>query len=76
MHVLYMIKYVIIFQQGEWSAEKAFLDQQLCLLEQQSKVKVSRLEESVTSLQTDRQTLQDRLVCSSSLYTLRPIFLL
>ncbi|KAM9359856.1 golgin subfamily A member 1 [Symphorus nematophorus] len=47
--------------QGEWSAEKAFLDQQVCLLEQQSQEKASRLEESITSLQTERQTLQDRL---------------
>ncbi|KAM7416868.1 hypothetical protein PAMA_018782 [Pampus argenteus] len=47
--------------QGEWSAEKAFLDQQACLLQQQSEEKVSRLEESITSLQTDRQTMQDRV---------------
>ncbi|XP_041644068.1 golgin subfamily A member 1 [Cheilinus undulatus] len=47
--------------EGEWSAEKAFLDQQMCLLEQQSEEKVSRLEENITSLQTERQMLQDRL---------------
>ncbi|XP_070689379.1 golgin subfamily A member 1 isoform X2 [Pempheris klunzingeri] len=46
---------------GEWSAEKAFLDQQVCLLEQQSHEKASRLEESITSLQAERQMLQDRV---------------
>uniref|UniRef100_A0A8C9YDE1 Golgin subfamily A member 1 n=1 Tax=Sander lucioperca TaxID=283035 RepID=A0A8C9YDE1_SANLU len=40
----------------KWSAEKAFLDQQVCLLQQQSEEKTSRLEESITSLQTERQT--------------------
>ncbi|XP_028433948.1 golgin subfamily A member 1 isoform X2 [Perca flavescens] len=48
-------------QLGEWSAEKAFLDQQVCLLQQQSEEKTSRLEESITSLQTDRQMLHDRM---------------
>ncbi|KAM8761156.1 golgin subfamily A member 1 isoform 2-T3 [Acanthopagrus schlegelii] len=47
--------------QGEWSAEKAFLDQQVSLLEQQSQEKTSRLEDSITSLQTERQMLQDRV---------------
>ncbi|KAM9393436.1 golgin subfamily A member 1 isoform 1-T1 [Pholidichthys leucotaenia] len=47
--------------QGEWSAEKAFLDQQVLLLEQQSQEKIRRLEENVASLQKDRQTLQDRV---------------
>lgn len=47
--------------QGEWSAEKAFLDQQLSLLEKQSQEKASRLEESISSLQTERQTLLDRV---------------
>ncbi|XP_070760785.1 golgin subfamily A member 1 isoform X2 [Enoplosus armatus] len=47
--------------QGEWSAEKAFLDQQVCLLQQQSQERASRLEESIASLQTERQTLQDRV---------------
>ncbi|XP_034548012.1 golgin subfamily A member 1 isoform X2 [Notolabrus celidotus] len=47
--------------EGEWSAEKAFFEQQLSLLNQQSKEKASRLEGSVSSLQTERQTLQDRL---------------
>ncbi|XP_054587155.2 golgin subfamily A member 1 isoform X2 [Nothobranchius furzeri] len=46
---------------GEWTAEKAFLDQQLCLLEQQSQEKVSRLEGRVSCLQTDKWMLQDRL---------------
>lgn len=50
-------------QQGEWTAEKAFLDQQVCLLQQQNEEKVNRLEDSITSMQTDRQTLLDRLVC-------------
>ncbi|XP_031156382.1 golgin subfamily A member 1 isoform X2 [Sander lucioperca] len=48
-------------QLGEWSAEKAFLDQQVCLLQQQSEEKTSRLEESITSLQTERQVLHDRM---------------
>ncbi|XP_063345855.1 golgin subfamily A member 1 isoform X2 [Pelmatolapia mariae] len=47
--------------QGERSAEKAFLDQQLSLLEQQSQEKMSRLEDCVASLQKDKQTLQNRL---------------
>ncbi|XP_024131123.1 golgin subfamily A member 1 isoform X2 [Oryzias melastigma] len=47
--------------QGEWTAEKAFLDQQVCLLQQQNEEKVNRLEDSITSMQTDRQTLLDRL---------------
>ncbi|XP_018524541.1 golgin subfamily A member 1 isoform X4 [Lates calcarifer] len=47
--------------QGVWSAEKAFLDQQVCLLQQQSQEKASRLEESIASLETDKQTLQDRV---------------
>lgn len=55
----------VFFQQGEWSAEKAFLDQQVCLLQQQSQEKASRLEESITSLQTERQMLQERVVCSA-----------
>lgn len=54
------------FQQGQWTAQKAFLDQQVCLLQQQSQEKTSKLEESITSLQTDRQRLQDRVVCSAS----------
>lgn len=57
--------YVCFVQQGEWNAEKAFLDQQVCLLEQQNQEKASRLEESFTSLQTDRQMLQDRVVRSA-----------
>ncbi|XP_029295561.1 golgin subfamily A member 1 isoform X2 [Cottoperca gobio] len=47
--------------QGEWSAEKAFLDQQVCLLQQQSEEKASCLEESITALQTERQMLHDRI---------------
>ncbi|XP_035022127.1 golgin subfamily A member 1 isoform X2 [Hippoglossus stenolepis] len=47
--------------EGVWSAEKAFLDQQVCLLQQQSEEKVGRLEESIISLETDKQTLQDRV---------------
>uniref|UniRef100_A0A3Q1I4K2 Golgin subfamily A member 1 n=1 Tax=Anabas testudineus TaxID=64144 RepID=A0A3Q1I4K2_ANATE len=47
--------------QGQWTAQKAFLDQQVCLLQQQSQEKTSKLEESITSLQTDRQRLQDRV---------------
>ncbi|XP_077943601.1 golgin subfamily A member 1 isoform X5 [Gasterosteus aculeatus] len=47
--------------QAEWSAEKAFLDQQVCLLQQQSQEEARRLEDSVRSLQTERQRLHDRL---------------
>ncbi|KAF3696277.1 Golgin subfamily A member 1 Golgin-97 [Channa argus] len=47
--------------QGEWSAEKAFLDQEVCLLKQQSQEKASRLEESITSLHTEKQMLQDKV---------------
>ncbi|XP_008415581.1 golgin subfamily A member 1 isoform X3 [Poecilia reticulata] len=47
--------------QGEWSAEKAFLEQQLCLLEQQSEERASRLEENISSLQTDKQSVLDRV---------------
>uniref|UniRef100_A0A3Q3D2D9 Golgin subfamily A member 1 n=1 Tax=Hippocampus comes TaxID=109280 RepID=A0A3Q3D2D9_HIPCM len=48
--------------QGEWSAEKAFLDQQLSLLQQQSLEKKCRLEETITALQTDKRTMQDMMV--------------
>ncbi|XP_040011480.1 golgin subfamily A member 1 isoform X1 [Xiphias gladius] len=44
-----------------WSAEKAFLDQQVSLLQQLSEEKTCQLEESITSLDTDKQTLQDRV---------------
>uniref|UniRef100_A0A3P9L948 Golgin subfamily A member 1 n=1 Tax=Oryzias latipes TaxID=8090 RepID=A0A3P9L948_ORYLA len=47
--------------QGEWNAEKAFLDQQVCLLQQQSRETVNRLEESIGSMQSDMQTLLDRV---------------
>ncbi|XP_033974179.1 golgin subfamily A member 1 isoform X1 [Trematomus bernacchii] len=47
--------------QGECNAEKAFLDQQVCLLQQQSEEKASRLQQSISSLQTDRQLLHHRL---------------
>uniref|UniRef100_A0A667Y0F7 Golgin subfamily A member 1 n=1 Tax=Myripristis murdjan TaxID=586833 RepID=A0A667Y0F7_9TELE len=53
-------------QQAEWSAEKAFLDQQVCLLQQQSQERASRLEENITTSQTERQTLQARIVSSAS----------
>ncbi|KAM3610533.1 uncharacterized protein V6R79_005259 [Siganus canaliculatus] len=48
--------------EGEWSAKKALLDQQMCLLEQQNQAKVRQLEDSISSLQTERQALQDRVV--------------
>nr|XP_043873035.1 golgin subfamily A member 1 isoform X3 [Solea senegalensis] len=48
-------------QRAVWSAEKAFLDQQVCLLQQQSEEKVARLEQSIVSLEKDKQTLRDRL---------------
>lgn len=60
--------YVCFGQQGEWSAEKAFLDQQVCLLERQNQEKASRLEQSITSLQTERQILQDRVVGSAPIF--------
>ncbi|XP_061529094.1 golgin subfamily A member 1 isoform X3 [Phycodurus eques] len=47
--------------QGEWSAEKAFLDQQLSLFQQQSLEKKNRLEENITALQTDKRTMQDTI---------------
>ncbi|XP_033946994.1 golgin subfamily A member 1 isoform X3 [Pseudochaenichthys georgianus] len=47
--------------QGKCNAEKAFLDQQVCLLQQQSEEKASRLQQSISSLQTDRQLLHHRL---------------
>ncbi|XP_061622323.1 golgin subfamily A member 1 isoform X3 [Phyllopteryx taeniolatus] len=47
--------------QGEWSAEKAFLDQQLSLLQQQSMEKKNRLEENITALQTEKRTMQDTI---------------
>lgn len=46
---------------GEWVAEKAFLDQQLSLLEQQSQDKSRRLEDNLSTLQTDHHRLQDTL---------------
>lgn len=47
---------------GEWVAEKAFLDQQLSLLEQRSQDKCKRLEENVSALETDNQRLQQAVV--------------
>ncbi|XP_077417990.1 golgin subfamily A member 1 isoform X2 [Vanacampus margaritifer] len=47
--------------QREWSAEKAFLDQQLCLLKQHSLEKQNRLEETITALQTDKHAMQDTM---------------
>ncbi|XP_035496361.2 golgin subfamily A member 1 isoform X3 [Scophthalmus maximus] len=46
---------------GVWSAEKAFLEQQVCLLQQQSEERGGRLEDSITSLEKDKLTLQDRV---------------
>lgn len=46
---------------GVWSAEKAFLEQQVCLLQQQSEERAGRLEDSITSLEKDKLTLQDRV---------------
>ncbi|KAM6930958.1 golgin subfamily A member 1 [Xenentodon cancila] len=46
---------------GEWGAEKAFLDQQVCLLEQQSQERAIRLEETISALQTDKHALLDRV---------------
>ncbi|KAM3867774.1 golgin subfamily A member 1 [Diretmus argenteus] len=47
--------------QAEWSAEKAFLDQQVCLLQQQSRDRASRLEETNAASQMERETLQARI---------------
>ncbi|XP_049620183.1 golgin subfamily A member 1 isoform X3 [Syngnathus scovelli] len=47
---------------GEWSANKAFLDQQICLLQRQSLEKTNRLEETITALQTDICRMQDTMV--------------
>ncbi|KAM9822607.1 golgin subfamily A member 1 isoform X3 [Syngnathus typhle] len=47
---------------GEWSANKAFLDQQMCLLQQQSLEKTNRLEETITALQTDICRMEDTMV--------------
>ncbi|KAM9744391.1 golgin subfamily A member 1 isoform 1-T1 [Menidia menidia] len=47
--------------QGERDAERAFLDQQVRLSEQQSQEKISRLEDDLSSLQTAKQTLTDRV---------------
>ncbi|XP_049620184.1 golgin subfamily A member 1 isoform X4 [Syngnathus scovelli] len=46
---------------GEWSANKAFLDQQICLLQRQSLEKTNRLEETITALQTDICRMQDTM---------------
>ncbi|KAM9822605.1 golgin subfamily A member 1 isoform X1 [Syngnathus typhle] len=46
---------------GEWSANKAFLDQQMCLLQQQSLEKTNRLEETITALQTDICRMEDTM---------------
>uniref|UniRef100_A0A3Q3MUS7 Golgin subfamily A member 1 n=1 Tax=Mastacembelus armatus TaxID=205130 RepID=A0A3Q3MUS7_9TELE len=62
-----MLPYVCFIQEGERSAEKAFLEHQVSLLQQQNQEKISRLEESISSLQTEKQMLQDRMVCSTFL---------
>lgn len=62
--------YVCFGQQGEWSAEKAFLEQQVFLLERQNQENASRLEQSITGLQTERQILQDRVVGSAPIFKL------
>ncbi|KAF0033360.1 hypothetical protein F2P81_013426 [Scophthalmus maximus] len=53
--------FVCFVQRGVWSAEKAFLEQQVCLLQQQSEERAGRLEDSITSLEKDKLTLQDRV---------------
>uniref|UniRef100_A0A8D2ZE11 Golgin subfamily A member 1 n=1 Tax=Scophthalmus maximus TaxID=52904 RepID=A0A8D2ZE11_SCOMX len=58
--------FVCFVQRGVWSAEKAFLEQQVCLLQQQSEERAGRLEDSITSLEKDKLTLQDRVVRSVS----------
>ncbi|MEQ2242526.1 hypothetical protein ILYODFUR_036683, partial [Ilyodon furcidens] len=46
---------------GEQNTEKAFLEQQICLLEQQREERTSFLEETISCLQTDKQSLLDRV---------------
>nr|XP_057927713.1 golgin subfamily A member 1 isoform X2 [Doryrhamphus excisus] len=48
-------------QRVEWSTEKAFLDQQLCLVQQQSQAKIKQLEESLIALETDKHAMQDTM---------------
>ncbi|MEQ2215494.1 hypothetical protein XENOCAPTIV_001724, partial [Xenoophorus captivus] len=45
------------------NTEKAFLEQQICLLQQQREERTSFLEETISCLQTDKQSLLDRVVC-------------
>uniref|UniRef100_A0A3P8VKQ3 Golgin subfamily A member 1 n=1 Tax=Cynoglossus semilaevis TaxID=244447 RepID=A0A3P8VKQ3_CYNSE len=48
--------------QGDWTTEKVFLDQQVCLLQQQSKEKISQLEKNILSLEMEKKTLQETVV--------------
>ncbi|XP_077457841.1 golgin subfamily A member 1 isoform X1 [Stigmatopora argus] len=48
--------------QGEWSAEKALLDQQLSLSMQQSVEQIKRLEDTITALHTEKCTMQNTMV--------------
>lgn len=50
-------------QIGEWSSEKLSLQQQLSVSEQQTQEETRRLQQSITGLQSERQILQDRVVC-------------
>lgn len=55
-------------QQGDWTTEKVFLDQQVCLLQQQSKEKISQLEKNILSLEMEKKTLQETVVCISLIF--------
>ncbi|XP_061753390.1 golgin subfamily A member 1 isoform X1 [Nerophis ophidion] len=47
--------------QEEWSADRASLDQQLCLVQQQSKEKLDQLEKNIAALQTKKHTMQETM---------------
>lgn len=62
--LLYTCVYLFHFVQvKQWGSEKASLDQQLCLLEQQTQEEATQLQQSITNLQSERQILQGRVVC-------------
>lgn len=50
-------------QSAEWKSEKQSLQQRFSSLEQQTQEESRRLQQSVTSLLSERQILQDRVVC-------------
>lgn len=62
---VYLFRFV---QVGEWSAEKVSLQQRFSSLEEQTQEESRRLQQSVTGLLSERQILQDRLVCELFLH--------